>query len=403
LKLCVVIPALAEREGIGRVLDSLGPGSRRLDEAEVIVVVNHTGDAPDEVVEDNRGTVRDLACRSDPFRLHVVERVFPSDVAGVGAARRAGMDAALRRIDAAGAIACLDADAPVAPGYLDAVLDRFGGEDSPCLGICAYRHPVPDDEEAARAILAYELWLRYLEHAVRLAGSPYAFQTVGSTLVASPRGYALADGMPRRQAGEDFYFLQKVVKAAGAGGIGRVPGACVFPSPRVSRRVPFGTGRAMLRCREEGPGAYLEVEPPSAYRDLGAFFDAVPEGFDRPAILRERCHPSLAAFIDAQGGFGTLDRLRDNSPDAAGFVRAVHGWFDSLKVVRYAHAIKAERGGVFLFDAIRDVLGRGCPDSLPGVRANDLDVAGATIWLDWLRSLEENACARSEAEGMNSE
>jgi glycosyltransferase involved in cell wall biosynthesis len=347
LLLCIVIPALAERGNIGAVLDSL---PKRDDRFEVIVVVNHKEGESVEVVENNRGTVEDLS-----GRVLVVERVFPPDVAGVGAARRAGMDLALRRLVQAGspeksAIACLDADSPVDPGYVEGILSVFGGDNPPAAGICACRHPIPEDEKEARAIVAYELWLRYMEQGFRYCGSPYAFQTIGSCTVVSPCAYALADGMPRRQAGEDFYFLQKIAKV-----FGRVVDldVTVRPSARISDRVPFGTGRAMRRCRDEGPDCYLQAEPPRAFLDLKEFFNSSTDGFSDPG--RMRASPFLHAFIEKHGGWAVLEDIRKNSADAEHFSFGVHTWFDSLQVVRYTRRCKAEYGGVWILDALSEL------------------------------------------------
>jgi glycosyltransferase involved in cell wall biosynthesis len=349
LRLCIVIPALAERENIGAVLASL---SEKDDRFEVIVVVNHKEGASPEIMEDNAGTVGDVSGRA-----LVIERVFAPDVAGVGAARRAGMDLALRRLVEAGkpeksAIACLDADSPVDPGYVEGILAVFGGERPPAAGICACRHPIPEDEEQARAIVAYELWLRYMEQGFRFrfCGSPYAFQTIGSCTVVSPHAYALADGMPRRQAGEDFYFLQKIAKV-----FGRVVDldVTVRPSARVSDRVPFGTGRAMRRCRDEGADYYLQAEPPRAFLDLKKFFESSRDGFSDPD--RMRAPPFLQSFIEKHGGWAVLDDIRENSADADHFAFGVHTWFDSLQVVRYARRCKAEYGGMWILDALKEL------------------------------------------------
>lgn len=346
LRLCIVIPSLAERGNIGAVLDSL---PEKDDRFEVIVVVNHAENASREIVEDNAGTVGEVSRRA-----LVIERVFSPDVAGVGAARRAGMDLALRRLVEAGspersAIACLDADSPVDPGYVEGILTVFGGDDPPAAGICACRHPIPEDEEQARAIVAYELWLRYMEQGFRFCGSPYAFQTIGSCTVVSPGAYALADGMPRRQAGEDFYFLQKVAKV-----FGRVVDldVTVRPSPRISNRVPFGTGRAMRRCQDEGPDYYLYAEPPRAFMDLKKFFESSAAGL---AGMRAAASPLLASFIDKHGGWAVLEDIRKNSADAEHFAFGVHTWFDSLQVVRYARRCKAEYGGVWILDALSEL------------------------------------------------
>jgi hypothetical protein len=68
------------------------------------------------------------------------------------------------------------------------------------------------DSNVARAITSYELHLRYLVHAMRWAGHPFAYQTVGSSMAVRRKAYLSLGGMNTRQAGEDFYFLQKFIE-----------------------------------------------------------------------------------------------------------------------------------------------------------------------------------------------
>ena len=127
----------------------------------------------------------------------------------------------------------------------------------------------------------------------------------------------------------------------------------VRPSARVSDRVPFGTGRAMRRCRDEGADYYLYAEPPRAFLDLKEFFKSSRDGFSDPDHMR--ASPLLRSFIEKHGGWAVLDDIRANSADAEHFAFGVHTWFDSLQVVRYSRRCKAEFGGVWILDALRDI------------------------------------------------
>ena len=402
LKLCVVIPALAERAGLGSVLDSLGAGSDRLAEAEVIAVINQPQGAPSAIRADNQATLADLRARPPgALRLLVLDRAspgreLPAAGAGVGLARRTGMDLALARLVAAGtapraAIACLDADSPVAPGYIDALLAVFDRPAAPVGGVCACAHPIPAEPALAEAILAYETWMRAFELGLRLAGSPFSYPTIGSCLVASAAGYALADGMPERQAGEDFYFAQKLVKVSGRRGLARISTAQVRPAARPSARVPFGTGRAMLRCASEGLEAYRFMEPPQAFFDLRRWFAALEEGFGDPPALDRAASAELAAFLESEGASGALARIRANQPDAEHFEQAAHHWFDGLRCVRYVHVLERARGRVWTFDALAQIAqALGLSDRFADLvrpQPPAPDRALLTAWLERLRAL----------------
>jgi hypothetical protein len=305
------------------------------------------------------------------------------------------MDLALRRLAAIGAgpraaIACLDADSPVEPGYVDAVLDVFDRSDAPLAGICNYAHPWPGDTPLGAAMVAYELWLRYYEVGLRLAGSLFAFPTIGSCTVVSAEGYALADGMPLRQAAEDFHFLRKVAKVSGYRPLARISQACVHPLARVSDRVLFGTGRAMQRCLEEGPGAYLYAEPAEVFFEVKALLTAAAESRD-PARLQSTVSPRLADFMEKENAWSVLEKLARNYPDQKRFTLAVQHWFDSLRIVRYANECCRQAGKVWIFDALTRVLDglnqKRLLTDLPRIHAGDHDLAPQRLWLEQMRRL----------------
>ena len=109
-------------------------------------------------------------------------------------------------------------------------------------GIVAYEHQMPSDDIEQAAICSYEIFLRYWVLGLQYARSPYAFHSIGSTIVTTADGYLAVRGMNRREAGEDFYFLNKLAKT---GPIRQIRETVVYPSARISRRVPFGTGAAV--------------------------------------------------------------------------------------------------------------------------------------------------------------
>src|SRR5213594_3575687 len=94
------------------------------------------------------------------------------------------------------------------------------------------------DPKVAEAIAAYELHLRYYVRALRYAGFPYAHHTIGSCMAVRADVYKKQGGMNKRQAGEDFYFLQKIIPL---GHFTDLTETKVIPSSRPSDRVPFGT------------------------------------------------------------------------------------------------------------------------------------------------------------------
>ena len=78
---------------------------------------------------------------------------------------------------------------------------------------------------------------------------PFAFHTIGSSMAVRASSYMRQGGMNKRKAGEDFYFQQKIIPLCG---FTECNSTVVYPSPRPSYRVPFGTGRAMLGYLQNG-------------------------------------------------------------------------------------------------------------------------------------------------------
>ena len=80
--------------------------------------------------------------------------------------------------------------------------------------------------------------------------------------------YVKAGGMNRKQAGEDFYFIQKLVPA---GGYFSLNSTTVYPSPRASFRVPFGTGASIGKLTEQMNVRLLTYNL-QAFNELRSFF-----------------------------------------------------------------------------------------------------------------------------------
>jgi hypothetical protein len=416
LRASVVIPAYDELDNIGEVIASLEAASATPEVFEVIVVVNNASNASADKITANQETMAMLEGLDVAFALHVVDRASPGkaydpEVAGVGLARREGADLALERLAQVGRgrdglMPCLDGDSPVAPGYIDQIIAAFDAHPDMLAGVCRYRHPIPDDardneNKHARAIAAYEAWMRYWEAAMVLTGSPYAFQSIGSCMVLSARGYALADGMPTLQALSDFYVLEKIIKAGGRGSVRQLEAPLVYPSARPSERVPRGTGPSVRMQMETGTTRFEMAEPPAVFLALGRLFSAVEEGFERPEALREAVEEVLLEeYLEEIGAWEVFAKLRDNAPTPAHFARHFHTWFDNLKIVKFANVVKRRRGGVWVFDAVREVFGAlgldEVAEAVPDVGAGEVSVADWRGLLEVLRGAELAVHAVSE-------
>ncbi len=374
----VVIPALAESEWLFETLDSLA----RNDDAElrrtlVICVVNNRTKplATDDQVENNERTLLRLRALVDgegegaetaSLRLAVVDASSPGSeiepTVGVGEARRIGLDyglAVLSENDAPrGPLLSLDADTLVAPDYLLRVREHFETGDA-WAGVVAYEHQLPQEPNRRAAIVLYEIFLRYHELGLRLAGSPFAFPTIGSTICARADAYVAVGGMNRRQAGEDFYFLQQLAKT---GGVSRIDTTTVYPCGRPSDRVPFGTGASVARYLDGRRDAET-VYNPEVYSILGRWLATVGGGLESGAgELLEQAHaidPYLERFLVANRFESTWPRLQQNAPNRFVLEAQFHRWFDAFKSLKLIHHLRDQvLPQVPIFPACREILER---------------------------------------------
>lgn len=342
----VVIPALSEQQNLSATLRSLAANPPHLlRDTLILVVVNQRDDASERESEDNLATLGDLSCWKHAFGLDNlcwVDAATPGNrlppKQGVGLARKIGLDLALGLLEFQTRdplLVCLDADTLVQPDYLGAIRDHFatslaGGASLP------FRHRQADTPRGQEAIERYELFLRAYVLGMELAGSPYAFHTVGSAMACCASAYAMAGGMNKRQAGEDFYFLQQIHKTSG---VAPLRGTMVHPSPRSSQRVPFGTGRAVGDILVKGED-FLFYQP-HLFGIVGEWLECVAghDGVDGARLLHRAgdISPLLRSFLQQAGFADAWDNLKRNSRDGERLMAAFHGWFDAFRTMRLMH------------------------------------------------------------------
>lgn len=330
----VVIPAYDEAAHLPATLDSLDKAAAAAGIVPaVIVVVNHPPGVADTV-------------SLELLKLLADRRVFtiylPELAGGVGAARKAGMDAFCGAIPPEklekSVIYSLDADALVAPEYFLNTLPTVLRGGAAALD---FAHQAAENAANQQAIDRYEAYLRHYRDKLREAGSPYAFFTIGSAFAVRADAYIRAGGMKVREAGEDFYFLQAVAKTSG---VRSLDGAVVYPSPRVSHRVPFGTGPAVAALLA---GGSTDDIPDRAFEVLKQVLEQAT-GDDLLADAEEflgRVPETAADFFRQQRFISAWEKVLKNLPHRPGAaVRAFHEWFDGLKTLRFLHHIRDNSG-----------------------------------------------------------
>lgn len=370
----IVIPVMNEPGIVGRVQALT---RQTVLPARVVLCVNQPAsyfDSGDpfhqETVRVNATTLADLqalaAGGSLPFGLTVLDRssagrAWPQAQAGVGRARREAMDEAAAGASGTDLLLCMDADTVYPPHYIEAMRDaavRFP-EAAGMAG--AYFHPVrpPVAVRAAEAAAAlhYEVYMRAYALGMAAAGLPYAYTAIGSSMGCTAAAYRKIGGLPLRQSGEDFYFLQKLAKSGPI-----VRQACVpaLPAPRLSARVAFGTGPAIGKGMR-GEWDSCPVYPAALFADLQRFYAGLEALYTDPAADLG----PVGAFATEKWGADWPVSIRRNRTSAAAFAKACTEKFDALRMLQYCKAHYA-------YDAQADALNllerlRMCARRYPGI------------------------------------
>lgn len=320
-------------EDFEATLQSLGENQQAAG-VEVVLVLNHSERASGEIKRKHEQQAAEWEGRQLENGIPVrIIRAFdlPAKQAGVGLARKIGMDEAWYRFAAVGhdgLILCLDGDCTVSANYLTEILKA---EKANVNGLSiAFEHPMQGSEVEKQYMVDYETWLRYYVHALRYCGYPNAFHTIGSSMAVRASAYAKIGGMNRRKAGEDFYFLHKLIPQ---GQFYDLTSCTVFPSARHSERVPFGTGRAMLEMAS-GDKDFSEVYHPQIFIELRQWLGLAEAIFD----FETTAWPTFVLEVFTQSDWlKELEALKKRSSSTQALRKNFRFWFDGFKMLKTVH------------------------------------------------------------------
>ena len=346
----VVIPALEEYDGIITLINSLLKNdSQYLEKTLFIFVINNLASVPEQIRENNLRSLeylRILMSKKKPvINIGVVDasskgNELPEKEGGVGLARKTGMDLALKHFnyenDKKNLLVCLDGDCTVAENYLEVL---FNIDEKIKSGYVHYRHALPEDEEQKLAIICYEIFLRYYVLGLSVAGSPYAFHTIGSTLFCDPESYVKIQGMNKRKAAEDFYFIEKLSKI---NEIHEIKETTVFPSSRPSWRVPFGTGQRVNRFLNKEQEEY-SLYSFKSFLVLKQWLEIFLSDNNETLYLLSKASEikkSLHQFLVEQNFAESWNKILKNNNDPVQLLRQKKYWFDGFRTLKLIHYLR---------------------------------------------------------------
>lgn len=346
LFLSIVIPVFNEDE-LCKSLQSIKNCNTPEKSVEVIIIINSSENTPEEIIIKNTETYEKALIFAEKNNSRKLKyfifniKNLPKKFAGVGLARKIGMDEALRRFNynnnKQGLIAGFDADALIEINYLKEIENYFKNHPKTNAASINFEHPVGGNnftENIYKNIINYELHLRYFTEALRFTNFPFAYHTIGSSFVVRAEIYAKQGGMNRKKAGEDFYFLQKIIPL---GNYGEINTTKVIPSPRISDRVPFGTGAAvskMIKNNMYDFGTY-NFEAFILLKDFFADILSYYENFSLSTVPE-----AIQNFLIINKFETDLIKIKENSPSVKIFRKRFFDWYNAFRVIKflnYAH------------------------------------------------------------------
>lgn len=340
----VVIPCYDD-EFIFQTLQSLQGTEKTQSGIEVIVVVNSGMHTPRHIIEKNRKIFDTLQLQRKNKQytrfnlLAILIEDVPKKQAGVGYARKTGMDETVRRFAARqqprGIIASLDADCIVCKDYFVSLEKSFNENKKQGAFVLQFQHDFNDKIYTAEEINAcrlYETYLRYFRLALKITGYPHCFHTVGSCFAVDVVSYTKAGGMSSRQGGEDFYFLHKLAQLTEVGTINKT---MVYPSPRISNRVPFGTGPTVNHIIKSGSYTVYNF---NLYFLLKDFFCLYKDFFYQKQINIESVPTPVREFIGEEKLIDIVVECKNNSKEEDSFRKRFFSHFNALFIVKFLNS-----------------------------------------------------------------
>jgi len=321
LQISVVIPVYNEPEVI-KTLQSLLRNSFAGFNAEIIFVINSAINEEEKILLQNKKSKTELKAEFEKnnnsnLKMFILEfSDLPTKTAGVGLARKIGMDEALRRFNSINSpesiIVSLDADTLVAENYLQAIFNFYSENPKICGANIKFEHPTEGNvfnKDIYKAIIIYETYLHYYVQALRYANFPHSYHTIGSAFCVRANSYAKQGGMVVNKSGEDGVAIKQIID-----------NDFVFKTYKLD-----------------------------AFLLLKDFFEQIDSLFNEKTIDDLEIDDLLSEFLKQNKIEKKLKEIRANTSNKENFRNRFFSWFNALKVLKFlnfAHIEKFEKSDI---------------------------------------------------------
>jgi hypothetical protein len=273
---------------------------------------------------------------------------------GVGLARKIGADLLCKLIDL-GKVSCpwiynTDADAHLPEDYFNTTTTY---PTNTAAVLYPFEHCFEHTQLNPLATLLYEFSLHYYVAGLAWAGSPYAYQTLGSTIAVHYQAYAKVRGFPKRAGAEDFYLLNKIAKT---GGIVSLQKPLISIEARESSRVPFGTGPAVRELGQLDLPRSMALYHPDSFLYLKAFLarlEHCAETGRLPSHVDTGIDSDLLDTIATDMGIEqALAHANRQGKDRISRLQHLQQWFDGFKSLKLIHQVRDRKLGTRSFEEL---------------------------------------------------
>jgi len=328
----IALPVMDEMERLPLLIQAIKDQTVR--DFRLVVCVNQPEswwNDPDhyQVCLENRLAISYLQSLEDK-RIVILNRSsqgkgWPPKGHGIGYARKFIMDFIADRAAENDIIISMDADTVFASDYFYSIAENIRLNPAASAISIPYYHRLSHNAELDRAMLRYEIYMRAYAVNMWRIRSPYCFTALGSAIALPVWAYRAIGGMTPKMSGEDFYFLQKIVKT---GRLLHWNGEIVYPATRLSDRVFFGTGPALTKGISGDWTSYPVYEQ--------RLFDLVATTYKAFFTLysKDTATP-MDNFLVSRFGELPWQSLRKNFKKQSHFVRACHEKIDGLRILQF--------------------------------------------------------------------
>ena len=333
----ISIPCYTEFDYIFLTLESINTQSIEiLSTTLVSITINNSNNCDAKIFDNNLLTFKKILKMKYKFEIVIIDcfsknKAFTDKYAGVGLARKLSVDLILKYTHLDTIICFLDADTIIKNNYLSDICKNKTLNKWQCA-VVNFKHQ-NDEIRTHDIIQKYDLLLKNNASQLSIAGSPYDYVPLGSTMVCTSYSYVSIGGMNKRKAAEDFYFLQEMQKCFN---VFKIKDIYVYPSSRFINRSYIGTSKRLYDVINNKNTISDYFFNKKSYMILSFFLNLIiiNNKTNYESILKKIKKRDIILYnyindTNFISVWPNISKLKDIN-----FNKEFHRWFDYLKIIK---------------------------------------------------------------------